>query len=513
MDTMAKFDRLTNSTSCGPFRVAPERSGSALVTVMIGMFTVTMLGMAVMQVTLSADRKEQAAIEDAQALYLAESALEDAAASLIMNSSGAIGSSTAPVRFGAGLYWVESQQVDDEEYLLRATAMIGAGRAALESRVVRSTSGSITRALLSNRKMDIKKGFFADSYDSALGSYASQAVNDHGKYDYADDGAIVISNDKLRIEKDAFVGGDIFAGPTATVQLKDKKGDLSITGQMGSLSAPVSMPPLSMPSCGPSAGKLHLHGNNSLPGFDLLLSPGTYHWDEFKIHKDTEAKIVGPATIVVGTKLEIDAGLQIDDTNGPVVFYVGKEAKIKKDADIAVASNSAAGLWIGLAHPPEYDANGKKKKVKHKVKVEGTFTGVIYAPDAKVEFKKEAVVYGSVMANEVKFKAGGTFHYDEALSRIGAPFGGDKISVSTLNWRVTNMANPEWTATRTDPFALLGVKKEDLLLPSQAWAPQPASQTSSYGAWGPDLFGWDEKSEDTYDDPEDNQQDSDTGYQ
>jgi hypothetical protein len=484
------------------------------VSISIAVSTLLVLCLVFAQFSLRADRQSQAQFDDSEALALAESAIHEAAASLLVNSSGDIGSQAAPVRAAddRGLFWVAATQESESEFTLRATALVGAGRASIEAGVARVQTGAVGRSLFSNRKLDLRRDLFVDSFDSAKGSYASQATNKVNNQFYAGQNGDVGTNGELRLHKDVVVHGDAYFGTGAKATYKDDPSKTLLSGELKELPNPILLPPVFMPPAGPSLGKLHLHGDNGNPAQDLVLGPGQHHFEDFKIHKDADVVITGPADIVVDDKLDIDSKLRIDDTHGSVNFYVGNHAKIKKDAQITVTSGAATGVFLVMAHPQELDENGKKKLKKHKVKIEATFTGVIYAPQGKAELKKDGEVFGSLMANEVKFKKGARFHYDEALSRINSPFGGDEVAISKRSWRVVNVEDDGLLAHRGDPFALLRVERDELPRAQEVWEPKPFTVSDAFNPWGPDSIGWDETEDVLYDDPEDNANEPDELY-
>jgi hypothetical protein len=51
------------------------------------------------------------------------------------------------------------------------------------------------------------------------------------------------------------------------------------------------------------------------------------------------------------------------------------------------------------------------------IKAKSDFTGVIYAPNADVDIYAKGDAYGSIVANDFTYMAGGNFYYDEALSK------------------------------------------------------------------------------------------------
>jgi hypothetical protein len=80
------------------------------------------------------------------------------------------------------------------------------------------------------------------------------------------------------------------------------------------------------------------------------------------------------------------------------------------------------GSSINSEAPPEEAATLEiyatgEGSQKFDIKAKSDFTGVIYAPDADVNLYAKGNAYGSIVAQNFDFKAGGNFYYDEALSK------------------------------------------------------------------------------------------------
>jgi len=52
------------------------------------------------------------------------------------------------------------------------------------------------------------------------------------------------------------------------------------------------------------------------------------------------------------------------------------------------------------------------------IKAKSTWSGTIYAPNADIDLYAKGDFYGSVVADNLELKAGGNFHYDEALREV-----------------------------------------------------------------------------------------------
>jgi hypothetical protein len=96
------------------------------------------------------------------------------ACSFQWKADGVIGSAQAPVSLGGLDYWVEANAVDGQVTALVATATDAHRQSRIEL-VVRNDSSEITDFGIFGKKLvDLKSNAKIDSYDSSLGTYASQ---------------------------------------------------------------------------------------------------------------------------------------------------------------------------------------------------------------------------------------------------------------------------------------------------------------------------------------------------
>jgi len=70
------------------------------------------------------------------------------------------------------------------------------------------------------------------------------------------------------------------------------------------------------------------------------------------------------------------------------------------------------------------------------LKAKGQWTGVVYAPNADVTLFSGGDVYGSFVADTFEFKAGGNYHYDEALRDVQVDHDGVRFVIT--RWREGN---------------------------------------------------------------------------
>lgn len=119
---------------------------------------------------------------------------------------------------------------------------------------------------------------------------------------------------------------------------------------------------------------------------------------------------------------------------GDVVLYVTGDIQLGNSCEIVVTNNSTLTIYtdgnihcrngsgINTLNPPEEAdtlqiyATGTGSQF-FDIKAKSQFTGIIYAPDADVDLYANGDAYGSIVARDFEFKAGGNFYYDEALQK------------------------------------------------------------------------------------------------
>lgn len=424
------------------------RKGAALVASVIVISSLMALGFSFVMVALGSSRALDASVEDRRAFYLAEGVMAEALTALRAGATGAIGSQDSPARLGNSVCWTEVTDLGGDRRSLRAIAMQGSGRAALE--VVVSVSGGETSLfnamILSDDKLSIDSNQTIDSYDSSLGTYASQAIHSLGGKVYANANGSVASNDDIVVSSNTTIFGDATPGVGDGVSLDS---GVVVTGSTAPTKKPFEMPVLEPPSLN-SMGTLNVSGTQTLVA-------GSYRYGSLKINSNAKLIVKGPALIVTGQFTTNDKSkIEIDATGGPVTFYNIGNFKYNETTTITTSSGSPADVVFA------FDS-------ANKITFPGgiTFLGGIYAPRAPVSIDSNSTFYGAIVAKSITMSSGTKFHFDEYLLKRtrSSEDGGD---VQILSWSPTTVPE-EFRTDRRDPFTLLGLDRNDLPAPAEAW--------------------------------------------
>lgn len=434
------------------------RAGVAMVLAVVVLGTLLTITYAFSSLALGNHKRTGGAFDDRRAFLLADSALNESFEALRGGGTGAIASQANPAYLGGGVFWVEAQDLGNDETLLTATALIGSGRSALASVVSYDDSEAplFQTTLNSRDQLTLNSAVVIDSFDSSVGTYVSQAVNTHNGHSYANDGGDARSNADIVLNADAHIFGDAIPGPGHTVF--DGATGTYISGSKVPAPDPFLFPPLTPPVIVPTGPYAVANGGSA------TLSAGTHAFTNFTINKDATLTIEGPAEILVddftGGK---DANLIIDATLGPVTFHVQNSYTHISgfEADSAMGSPMALAFMIGGATNVVFPSGTNVR-------------GAYYAPDVDIVFSGSNECWGAFAANRIDMSNSMRFHFDEDLmNHWDEDTGQGNDGFDLLAWGETDFEPDSLLIDRRDPLAILGFTKAQLSKPADLWEMAP----------------------------------------
>jgi hypothetical protein len=265
--------------------------------------------------------------------------------------------------------------------------------------------GAFDHAILTKKTLTLKSGTIIDGYNSedlddkdVDVSIGSQSTSDSS----------IILNSGVTVNGDVFVAG----GDLDTV-IKDLGA--TVTGGKY-ISAQEPLPTVTAPKLDPKAAIIAI-------GQTISLTPansGTYPSIDLEQLVDKKTKTTTPSILEV--------------SGGDVVLYMTGDIRLKNSCEIVVKEGSSLTIYtdgniqcdngssINMEAPPEQAktlqiyTTGQAVQYLD-IKAKSDFTGVIYAPNADVDIYAKGDAYGSIVANDFTYMAGGNFYYDEALSK------------------------------------------------------------------------------------------------
>jgi hypothetical protein len=444
--------------------------GSALIAVVTLVGTMMVLSLIFLRVGQQVSNEQLATVNGTRAELLAEAGISEALESLRSGGTGIIGQPWDPAYLGGGVVWVEATDLGGGIYQLDSMAMKDNGRAALRAVVGEGAGGggggpggvgstdTFFTMLFSNKPLALNQDIVIDSWDSTLGTYASQATNTMGTITYAASEAGAASNTTVTIAQGTHVFGDIHVGPGQTAS---QSASAYVSGTTTQAGVTVPLAPISVPAI--SASGTYSVANNATK----TLASGNYHFTSMTQGKFSTLKVVGPATIVVdGYTTGASATLEIDATNGPVNIYDTGVWSVDKNYKLINKPGSPVdgAFMISSTGTVQFDQGSVIKFG-------------FYCPNSIIEVNQGAEVWGALVADEITVNQGTKFHFDKNLEDYSLPW-----SVPAMYFDPTLAFDPEilaWSTIafpvqaymtdRRSPFALLAVERSDLRAPAAAW--------------------------------------------
>jgi len=411
--------------------------------------TLMMLSMAFFKVTGAASSEVLEEVDQKAAFYLAEAGVAEAIEALRSGSTGNVATAQTPAFLSNGVVWVEATDLGNDQTRLVATGLKGSGRAALE--VVVSTSGGapmFTAMIASDDDLNIDSNQLIDSFDSSLGTYASQAVNSKNGKTYALANGHMTSNSKIIVSSNTGIFGDALPGPSSNLSLDSGS---FVTGTTLPRTDPFPMPALPVPSI-PSTGTLKVSGTHTLYA-------GNHGFDSLNVTSNATLVVQGPADIVTSGDFLMSSNsiIEVDATNGPVTFYNEGTVKLNGNSHFEVAPGSPMDVVFVVTSKNGVSFPGGME-----------FHGGIYAPNGKIVIDGNSEFFGAVVAQSVTMSSGTDFHFDEYLMNRNLT-GGAGVTISVLSWNLAPLPDEIPAGDRRDPFSMLDLDQADLPKPVDAW--------------------------------------------
>ena len=279
------------------------------------------------------------------------------------------------------------------------------GKSGNASRGVAATiklQSGFCHAILTKDQLVLKSDTIVDGYNSADPTDTEFEV---------DIGSQSNANDSVVLNMGCVVNGDVFVATGADIG-DAIKGAGTVTGDKYT-SAPKQLPPVTAPVLEPKPAI-------DLTGQTITLNPadsGSYPEIYLRQLVDKKDKITTPSIIEVSgdVVLHLTGDIQLENSC-EIIVKPGSSLKIYTDGNIHCRNGSS----LSTENPPEaatsiqiYTTGQDKQFIDIKAKSE--FTGTIYAPDDDVVLYAKGDAYGSIIAKDFNYMAGGNFYFDEAL--------------------------------------------------------------------------------------------------
>ena len=391
----------------GHFEATGNR-GATMVVAIFMVVTVTMLSFSLVT-TLKAHRQEERGTrEGLQVMYVCEAGVGAALADLQGGGDGNVGTAQNPTPLGTSSYFVTATDLGGGMVSLVATGRDARNESTIQVVVQSESSSLFDWGAFGDTGLTMDSNAMVDSYDSSLGSYASQAVNGNGSDRYASSNGDVGSNGDIGLRSNSWVHGDAVPGPSSSTTLSGN--NTGVDGSTLPNSTSVTLPPITLPVY-PDLGSMSWTASSGSIG------PGEFSYEDFHVDGNATMTIVGPATVVVDNfDLDSNAEIIIDATSGPVEFFVVNDFLVNSNTLIASETWNPGDVTINLLSDNVIDPDVTVDLDDVALDSNAEIYGTIYAPEAHVEIDSNFELFGALVARSVHLDSNSRVHYDEALT-------------------------------------------------------------------------------------------------
>jgi hypothetical protein len=396
-----------------------RKRGSVLVTVMIVTVFLGTAALTLMSLSARHQREGDAAHGDMNSFYAAEAGLSAALVDLRNGGDGNLGNAEEPRTLGGLRFWVAATEVDDETISLVATGTDGRNPNRIELLVADASSGVSDFGLFGERLVALSSNCTIDSFNSSLGSYASQVSAGH-----ANDNGNVGSNDDIQVASNAEVHGYAQYGPDADDSISIA-ANVTLSNGYGAANTGIVLPPVVAPSFA-SSGSLTVNTNQN-----KTIGPGDLQYASITTKSNSSLKVVGPCTLVITDSAAINSNSTwtLDATNGAIQIYALNDFELKSNATVATTEKDPTQLSLFLAgkHTSAGDTSPKIDFSSN-----SSFYGTVHAPDLALTVSSNFELFGSIKSEWLTVASNAKLHYDEVLANGDLEAGGGYEAVA---WR------------------------------------------------------------------------------
>jgi hypothetical protein len=285
-------------------------------------------------------------------------------------------------------------------------------------RALTTNSALLAKGIVARGQIDLRgNNMYSDSYDSAdplystNGLYTASRRKDNG--DVATNSSLTnslnVGNADIYGRVATGPGGSISIGPNGVVGTLAyiTGGGTGIQPGRSSDDMNVAFPDATAPfTSAPAPSSGSVNGTN----YTYVLGAGDHMLTSLSLSGQNKVIVTGNARLYVSGNVSMAGQSQI---------IIAPNASLKMYVAGASASLAGNGVANGTGNPNNFYFYGLPSNTSVSVSGNGSFTGVVYAPNADYSTVGNGEFFGAVVAKTATLTGNGNFHYDENLARVG----------------------------------------------------------------------------------------------
>jgi hypothetical protein len=402
-----------------------RRRGSLLLMVCVMLSMTAVLALCMTRLHVTAEKEQHAAQQEIHVELLADAALSRSYVEVMNGRTGVYGTQAAPVAIEGGKAYVTSSTFGAAANLLRLTSTATAGKAEATSELVLKSNVDPRDiwAAFGIDWVNLSSQAKVDSYDSALGTYAAQAVHGAGSNSYALTNGNVGSDGNISMSQNSLIFGNAQAGPGDTTTVI---GNAAVSGSTAPMVTAITWPAVTLP-VNPANGNTSFNNN-------ATVATGTHAYGSTTIGGNVQLSVTGPATLVFDSlTLRTGSSIVVDSTHGPVSIYIANNLVMNSNTTIHALDYKPAGIQVNLLSDNVFDPSVQVALDTVTFNSNSSLYGTIYAPTAAITIDSNFQVYGGIVSRRVDLRSNSRVHFDQALTRVVTP---GLPLFTRVSWRV-----------------------------------------------------------------------------
>jgi len=394
-----------------------NRGGFVLVSVMSALAFLTLAGASILTRGLWQSSTSQRLHDRASTLYLAEAAADQAMLNISVNNLANI----LPTSLASGTYSAENVPLGDDRYAVMAHGVGEGGQRDIEVIVKLMLPPPFDYAVFAAGNIQLNSNAVIDSFDSAIGSYGGDNINNNGDAGTNGTGAGTITLDSnAKIKGDATIGVGGITG-TDIVTLSEAE----ITGTQASLVTARELPSLSFPS-GSAIENLVVDGGDT-----VTISAGVHRYGNVLLNSNASVLIAGTVILYVENDFVLDSNANFTTTCGDCTVSIFIEGTFS-DPAFDLRSNNTVSAGGDPSKLTVYITGDGSTAGRMKMDSNTELYGAVYAPLSMLEMDSNSQLFGATITKTIDLNSDAQVHYDEQLNGTTGTGGG---TVSQLSWR------------------------------------------------------------------------------
>lgn len=445
--------------------LSARRRGSALIASLMVVMVVAGLGVCLIRLHSASTRRQVHLIDRKRAFYVAEAGLSEAFLAISQGKSGRVGSEEIPAAFGEGVYWVDAVATEEGNIELTSNGLCGVGRFSLSVVLRPQVDPLAARGVFSGEELVVEPGVVIDGYESTDGTYEEQVARD-GNDDHTDGGAVLTSNDDIRLEAgegggapglppgggpvdgETQVFGEVHPGPTSSMIMEP---GAYVSGSTTPVNHLGIMPNIEVPNV-PSEGSMVVPS-----GQTLTLGAKELYLDHLVVRTGGTLVLAGPLTLVVGSLETVDRSrVQFDTSGGRITVMVNERLDIQPGTNFLNTDErpKRTSLVVLASEWKDFDGDDIPDDPVN-FQPGGVFYGFLYVPHAALELPGTLRLFGAVAAQDLILRSGFRMTVDRSLSDRET---GEGTLPKFMAWRIVALPDTPLVNVRLDPRGVLSLQ-------------------------------------------------------